>query len=408
MRKIYAVFLVALMAVGGCKKDKNASPQDNGPTTSLNGWSYHGKVYSATDSKSGFQLYLEKVHEHSGGILDVFYGVKVEELNYFGTGSPYFTRSRRWLLKSDGTTIRQGQDLAEFTTQAGYLIQRHKEIDILPIDVEVFGTGAGEFKIYSPVDWLKNYNFPGNSGIPEGIFHYSGSASPRTILSSPFCFLYDEDIKVETQAYWGSFNMFMAKHPSTNQYFVIHYQIDSQLFIINLVSPQNVNSPSGYGTVRYAQPMFGKTVTQLIPQWNTNYTIDRVPLYYQYTADPENLYFILQNKEQLFLMKFNLNTFKFSIAHEYSQPRINPDGYEYGTNRIQFVDREAGAFLLTEKRQSGCFAMLHRNGATQTLALPDFKQEIAKAVMDIRYDNGKFWMIVMDNNRNVYLFSKNY
>ncbi|HXF91031.1 MAG TPA: hypothetical protein VNJ29_03775, partial [Candidatus Nitrosotenuis sp.] len=98
----------------------------------------------------------------------------------------------------------------------------------------------------------------------------------------------------------------------------------------------------------------------------------------------------------------------FSLVHQYTQPRNSTFDYANEIFEIQFLDKEPGAFLFCERRQSGMYALLHKNGSTQQVVMPQFKGNIVPTITSLRFDNDKYWLIVADQNKNVHLFSKNY
>ncbi len=195
----------------------------------------------------------------------------------------------------------------------------------------------------------------------------------------------------------------MGTHTSTQQSFVLSVDVDSQMVIVNAVTPQDIYSPD-YGTIRGVQPMLGKKITEIIPQWNTAYQIEELPYYYQFG---NMLYLLLQNKQQLFLVKFNLNTFQFQLVQQYSQPRSVVQ-FERDIHHFHWIDTDEGTFLFTEKRKDKLYALLHKNGTTKQIELPQFITTVVPAIADIRYENGKYWMIVAENDKSLHLFNKNY
>lgn len=229
------------------------------------------------------------------------------------------------------------------------------------------------------------------------------STSPLSVVSSPATHIKAIDKTALTQNYWGSFNLAIGTHTITNQSFVISLKVDSQMVIVSAVTPQNIYSPD-YGTVRGVQPMLGKKITEIIPQWDTAYKAEALPYYYQYG---NSLYMIIQNPQQLFLVKFDLNTFQFQWVQQYPQPR-SVQAFERDIHHFHWIGGDEGAFLFTEKRRDELYALLHKNGTTQRLQFPQFGSTIAAAVADVRYDDGKYWMIVAGNDKSLHLFAKNY
>ncbi|GIV32620.1 MAG: hypothetical protein KatS3mg031_0155 [Chitinophagales bacterium] len=422
--KNFIISILFILLAAGCKKDDIDPPQDNSPTTALNGWSYHGKTKLLPNSVDDlYDLYLAKVHQHGSSYFDVFYGVRYVMPNYTGPGDGYFMSSTRWILKADGTTQRNG-DSEEFSSQTTGILYEPVYytfsggpysggtfiIDYIhPVDVEVFGTGQGEFKVYNPGALYSDAYFSdklipgGGNGFGLPYYLAAGSSSPISVVSSPATHLKAIDRTALTQNFWGSFNMAMGTNTTTNQSFVLSVNVDSQLVIVNAVTPQDLYSPD-YGAIRGVQPMFGKKIPEIIPQWNSAYQIEMLPYYYQYG---NMLYVLFQNQQQLFSVTFNLNTFQFQVAQQYSQPR-SVQGFGRLMHHFQWIDNDEGAFVFTEKRQDGVFALLHKNGTTQQIQLPQFKSSIAAAVADIHYDNSKYWMIVAENDKSLHLFSKNY
>lgn len=399
--KYLFILFISILLFAGCKKEKTNAPQGNGPATKLNGWSYLGKANLLPYSEDNlYNLYLAKVHEHSSGYYDIFYGVKYKMPNYYGPGNGFFINSTRWTLKTDGTTLRNVENSPEFITQTtGMLYEPLYSLSggsayvvgyNHPVDVIVYGTGQSEFKVYNPGAFFSNKNA-------------GGSPAPLSVVSSPACHLKAIDRKVLTQNYWGSFNLAMGTHTSTQQSFVLSVDVDSQMVIVNAVTPQDIYSPD-YGTIRGVQPMLGKKITEIIPQWNTAYQIEELPYYYQFG---NMLYLLLQNKQQLFLVKFNLNTFQFQLVQQYSQPRSVVQ-FERDIHHFHWIDTDEGTFLFTEKRKDKLYALLHKNGTTKQIELPQFITTVVPAIADIRYENGKYWMIVAENDKSLHLFNKNY
>lgn len=420
------IIFILLLGISACKKeeDDNNSP-GNSPAIALNGWNYHGKAkLLPVSSGDYYDLYLAKVHQHGSSYYDVFYGVRYKMPNYVGPGDGIFMNSTRWLIKSDGTTQRNIDNSEEFTQQTTGLLYEPIYYTFSggpysggtflmdythPVDVEVFGTGKGEFKVYNPGALYSDTYFSdkllsgGGNGFGLPYYLAAGSTSPLSVISSPATHLKAIDRTALTQNFWGSFNLAFGTNTTTNLSLLLSVNIDSQMVIVNAVTPQDIYAPD-YGSIRGVQPMFGKKITEIIPQWNTAYQIEMVPYYYQYG---NLIYLLLQNYQQLFLVTFNLNTFQFQVVRQYSQPR-SVDGFGRWTHHFQWIDTDEGTFLFTEKRQTGVYALLHKNGNTQQIQLPQFVSTIAPAVMDIRYDGGKYWMIVAEDDYSLHLFSKNY
>lgn len=397
--------------INGCKKEKNTpapTNQINSPTIALNGWSYHGQariLYYSEDNK--YQLYLCKVHEHSGGVIDVFYGTRYTMLN---TNGLITTGSARWLLKrADGSLVRNTNDyVSEFNQNAGFLfLGQHTEHNVPPIDVQVFGSSAGEFKAYNPMQIAKNLMAP-NGMLVSGWENQSGSESPRSICTSLISHFIEPNIKVDvSDIYWHGYTAALGKNPTTGQYFILTYYRDSSFVMLNAVSPQNFST--NYGTMRKLQPLMGKRIKEIIPSWsNTLSNMDVWPLYYQYSAEPSSIYFILQDQSKIYVIKVELNNFQFSLVHEYAQPRNSTAFNINEIFSIQFIDKDPGTFLFHERRQSGLYALLFKNGSTQQITMPQFKPTVVHTVTSLRYDNNKYWLIVADKDKNIHLFSKSY
>ncbi len=411
MRKYTTLLLIlGILHIVGCKKDKKPSPQqnqNNSPTTNLNGWSYHGnseiKVSSANNK---YQLYLCKVHQHSGEVLDVFYGTRYMIPN---TPGLITTSSTRWLLKSDGSTIRTSDDLLnEFSSTSGRLFQgSNGEENIPPIHVEVLGSGVGEFKVTNPFQITNNLNAP-SGGSLIGWENWSGSDLPVSITTTLVCHLIQPNIKVDvSDIYWFGYTLAVGKNPTTDQYFVLTYHRDSSFIMLNAVSPQNLST--NYGTMRKIQPLMGKKLREIIPDWTTNpVDMDIWPLYYQYSSEPHSIYFLVQNQTKIYVLKINLNNFQFSLVHQYTQPRNSNNGGINEIFGIQFIDKEPGTFLFYERRQSGIYALLHKNGTTQQITMPQFNSEVVPSIASLRFDNNKYWLIVASKDKKVHLFSRNY
>lgn len=410
MKKLKILLKTALFIYFiSCKKDKDSAQNVELPYENLNGWNYHGNSSMLfTSANNSYQLYLCKVHEHSGGVMDVFYGTRYEMSN---TNGIITTGSTRWTLKPDGSTIRNSNSLVdEFNSTSGRLFRGINSSlngeNIPPTSVKVLGSGNGEFRVYNPVQMIENLYFPSGSG-PSGWYDYIGNESPLSLLSSLVCYIQENDTPIDaSDIYWHGYNFAIAKNPTTGEYFVLSYYRDSSFFMVNAVTPQSFST--NYGTMKKTQPLFGKKVKEIIPQWDTSYKkIEEWPLYFQYSLDPTHLYFIVQNDEQIFLVKLNLNTFQFSVVHSYSQPR-NSAAYQLEIFGIQFIDKEPGTFLFYERRQSGMYALLHKNGTTQKIDIPAFKSKVVPSISSIRYDNGKYWLMVADQDKKVHLFSRNY
>jgi len=423
MMRVFWVFPVILLLITGCKKEDKDKDNLNAsaPATALNGWSYHGKSAIIPNSAdNSYQLFLAKVHEHGTTSKDVLYGVKYRMPNYVGAGNGLYINSARWLLNSDGSTLRHAEhsDLGEFTTPAHHLFKpvyktslgaTHIAQWIFPLSVKVMGTGKGEFQVYNPGSvmsdaYFSNLSTSGGGSIP---FHVcAGSSSPESVLSSPLCHIRSGNNLVQTGEGWNAINIALGTNLLTDQSFVLAYHSDSALIKLSAVTPQLLHTPE-YGLVKKTQPLFAKRIHEIIPQWNKALQFEYIPSYLQYPSRPGILYFLVQNAQQLFMLSFNMNTFVIQLEAAYAQPRLDPV-YLRDSHHFQWIDDDPGVFLYTGKAPQGVRAIVHKNGNTQTMQLPAFKSSVAPAVMDIRYDSGKFWMIVAENNKNLHLFSKTY
>jgi hypothetical protein len=410
--KQIAIFFLFIALVAGCKKKDGGNTGAKGPTTSLNGWSYIGKTSIKVNSADGsYQLHLAKVFEHGSSYVDVFYGVKYKMPNYFGLGNGIYIQSCRWVTKTDGTLVRHTDpnDLNEFTSSSKHFFQPVTKTSlgetyvvdwIFPIDIEVLGSGKGEFSVYNPGNVLGN--FGSNDKLS---YHYvAGSRSPASLVSSPLCHIKQENRLVHTSEFWDAYNMAFGTNSATQQSFTIAYDWDSALVKVSAVTPQLVYKPD-YGNVKVVQPLFAKRINEIIPQWNTSLKLEFIPYYFQYTSSPHLLYFLLQNSQQLFVVTFDLNTLKFSLKASYQQPRTNST-FARAIHHFQWIETEPGAFVFTERTAQGSRITIHRNGSTQIVNLPSFTSSVAKAIMDVWYENGKFWMLVAENDKSLHLFSK--
>ncbi len=436
-KTIVLIVIFTSIIIIGCKKtpSEDIAGFNNAPVTSLNGWSYVGKapIKNVPGADSDYQLYLAKVYEHGSSIIDVFYGVKYKMLNYYGGGNGIFIEGDRVLFKSDGSVLRRStHEQNDFESLSKRLFV---EVDyvpsngnpfvvdyIFPIEVEVLGYGVGEFNVFSPAYLFSNFSYSSGyftSKIEGGyIFHSyyaAGSSSPRTILSSPVCKLLTDNHLVQTQQFWGAANIAIGKNTQNNQYFVFTYLKDSVSIMVSAVTPQSLYSNmfgSYYELAKQIQPMFAKKIKDIIPQWDNTAKLNIFPAYFQYPTQPNELYIILLNNTQLFVVSFNLNTFNFQVKASYSNPSqfIYNNGYSYpdrDKNNIQFIDNQPGVFLFTEKRENMFYSAILKNGTINTLNYPTFNSDVRQEIMDIRYDNGKLWMIVLDKENNFHLFSKN-
>lgn len=398
-------------------KDKEKSPEmpSGSPTTSLNGWTYRGNgnilVNSADDS---YQLFLAKCFEHTDGYTDVFYGVKYKMPNYFGLGEGIYINSTRWLLEGNGKTARHIDNSDEFTSETGFVFapvyteslgDMYVTDWVKCINVEVFGTGNKEFQIYHPNTALdKTRNFLKGQ---TGVFNFStGSRSPLSILSSPICHIKSIERLVQTNEYWSAYNMAIGTNTNTGQSFIVSYSWDSMLVKVAAVTAHDVFEQEK-GILRGAQPMLAKNIYQIIPQWNKNLPLEFNPSYFQFQDQPELLYQIFQNREQLFVVTFNMTTFKFNVIAAYSQPRTTLQ-FDKFAHSFQWVDEEPGCFIFTEKTGNGIKAKRHKDAMVTDIPAPQFNNKVALGVMDLLYDEGKLWLITAENNKKMHLYSKSY
>lgn len=411
---LLSAFLIFCLSLS-CKKNKpnnnNNNNADSGPVTNLNGWSYHGNsTFKSISSDNSFQLYLSKVHTHPTGEIDVFYGEKFKMLNYYGSGPGIYINSARWIVGSDRKTLVDGNRQDEFNQQSGLLFKPVFKTSLgetyvmdwlFPIQVKVKGLGKSEFSVYNPGNLLPDIYFSN---------HYSqysfgaGSFSPESMLSSPVCHLSNINRIVDTEELWNAHNIAIGKHPGTQLYSILSFVWDSMYIKVSSVSPQDFYS-SDYGTVRKVQPMFLKNLKEIIPQWAKGAALENIPYYFQGNSQPEFLYILFQNSLQLFLVKYNLNTFKFELVNVYNQPR-STGGFKIQTHNFQWMPDESGSFIFTEKRNTGTSVEIFKSGNREQLALPTFNDTAVPSVMDIKYEDGKFWMIVADKDKKIYLYSK--
>lgn len=420
MKRLLIILIIFPFTVWQCKdKDNDPKMPSESPTTTLNGWSFRGKdgimVNSADDS---YQLFLARCFEHPEGYTDVFYGVKYKMLNYFGSGNGVYINSTRWLINDKSQTARHIDNSDEFTTENGFVytpvyIESLGEVYVTDwvkcINVEVLGTGNKEFKIYHPdivLDKTRNFLNDQKEG-QTGQFNFStGSRSPLSILSSPVCHIKGLNKLVQTNEYWSAYNLAIGSNTSSGQSFIVSYSWDSMLIKIAAVTAHDVFEPDK-GVMRGAQPMKAKKIDQIIPQWNRNLPLEFTPSYFQYSNKPDELFMILQNKEQLFVVSFNMTTFKFKLIDAYLQPR-STELFDKFIHSFQWIDEEEGCFMFTEKTGNGVKIKIHRAGKTSEILLPEFNATVVKGVMDVLYDGGKLWLMTADNDKKIYLYNKSY
>lgn len=400
----------SVLYLNACK-EKNDDPgiknTIKNPAINANGWEYKGntsmKVSSADDS---YQLILCKVHQHSSGHTDAFLGTKYKMVNYYGSGNGIFVNSERWLIDAEGKTARHKDHMDEFTESTGKLfvpiiktsLGESYVVDwIPPVNVRVFGLGQGEFSTYNPGDLLRDSYFS-DKLAPN---FSSGSSSPESMISSPICHLKDRGKLIQTGEFWDAHNLAIGHNTRTDQHFILSYDWDSAMLRVSAVTPHVISTPE-YGEVLATQFLFGKRIHEIIPQWNRNLALEMIPSYYQYSS---GFVFAVQNKEQLFVVQFDLNTLKFNVLGSYPQPRSTAN-FSRDTHRFQWIPSDFSSFLFTERSNQGMRAILHKDGKTNTISLPEFEAKVAKGVMDIRVEDGNLWMIVADVNKNIYLYSK--
>lgn len=404
---LFAVFMTA------CKKDQENPQVSGGPTNQTNGWSYLGSTgIKVVSANSEYQIYLAKVHQHSPDITDVFYGVRYKMINYFGSGNGIYINSTRWLVGQGGNTIRHIDNVDEFSESAGLLYKpiyksslgEDYVVDwIYPIDVKVMGSGPQEFKVYNPGSLLFDAYF---SSKYNGYQFAAGSPSPLSMISSPVCHLGDENRLVETGEYWAAYNLAIGLKQDKKESFLFAYTLDSSWLKVSAITPHLTNH-SEYGMVKKTNTLFGKHINEIIPQWNNNYKLEFIPAYFQYAARPDKLYLVLQNETQLFLVEFDLKTFKFVVKGDYSQPRSEAK-FDRHLHHIQFIEDDPEAFIFTQKTNEGTRVTLYKNRQANLIQLPEFNEKAAKSIMDVRYDQGKFWILVAAHDGSVNLYSKDY
>lgn len=407
---ITLIWTFIIFGVNSCK-DKEEDPNPGGgisnPATKANGWTYEGNTtFQVSGADNSYQLILCKVHEHSSGYTDIFLGTKYKMRNYNGSGNGIYINSERWLINAEGKTTRHKEYAEEFNESTGSLfvpilktsLGESYVVDwIPPVNVSVFGLGQSEFSTYNPGDLLSDGYF---SDKQAPVFS-SGSISPETMVSSPICHLNSKGKLIQTGEYWDAYNLAIGHNTRTDQHFILSYDWDSAILRVSAVTP-HVISTTDYKEVLATQFLFGKRIQEIIPQWNQSLALEMIPSYYQYSS---GFVFAVQNKEQLFVLQFDLNALKFNVLGSYPQPRKTTN-YSRDTQRFQWVPSDFSSLLFTERNIEGMRAILHKDGKITTIALPEFKEIVVKGVMDIKVEDGQLWMIIADVNKNIYLYSK--
>lgn len=409
--RLFGLSAVLLLSTACKKKDKNSSAE-NGPAINLNGWTYVSKLDNNNGLWAQCQIYLRKVHHVPGDYTDVFYTVRYKLNNYFGSGDGITHSSHRWLVGSGGQTLRISNqsnmqdefdgrmlDRPVYSSSLGETIEADH---IAPIGVKVLGKGKGEFEVFHPeiasnnsiswgqkpdMMWSGGHDAPGmenaiSNSLPEFYRGYLNGQKNYFLTSS-----------------YGAIALGFNK--SGSERFLIMHNKDSQVLHVYGVTSHLIKPASKNYQVLAHQYLFSAKINSIIPDWDAS-SILEMPVYYNYN---DNFYFVLQNSNKLYVLKLKMNNFQFSVVSEYAQPKTTTT-FSRHNNRFQWVADKENTLLYTEKFSSGVKAFALSNGISTLLKLPDWTSAAQPGIMEIRADNGFYWLLIAGNDGKLYLYKK--
>lgn len=389
--------------LSACKKDKKVGSNDNknqGPAKELNSWTLigSGKNNVFYNDLEYYQLFLSKVHRHSGGEIDVLFGTQYKMPNYFGSGNGIFIDSDRWLLDKNRKMLRRFNRSNDYQSPEANIFDPIYETSLgetyvvgwfFPIWIDVKGTGVGEVDIFKEEENMTN-----------------SSISPISKIGYKYGNVKEDNFIIKTNN--SLENIAIGKNSQYNQYFVVSTgkEYDTALFVLSAVSPQT-NPDDKYGNVREMHIMFTKKIHDILPEWDKNFSWD----YYQYKNNPDILYLMGRGETKLYVIQVDLNTFKFKLVKTYDNLPSNRYYYKFQT--IYPIEDEEGTMILTAQTEllnpSYPFkAMLLKNGQVSNIQLPEFYPEIFKSAKSLYYEKGEMWLMVSNTDGECFLYNKKY
>jgi hypothetical protein len=435
----HAFFMIICLLFTSCEQENNLA---NEYVDNTNGWNYIGVSSKKVEYDVPFDVIgvvLHKVQQHDPSTLDVFFSV---ETPYYGGSSDYF--DHRWLLNTQGETYRMVSrygNSSEFPPdiiEKKLFIQRSKanpsgygyipDFWIPTADIDVLGTGPSEFISYNPQQPINGLFWNASVSFYENLFnhiepYYFGvSASPRSFVASPYCYIYPDNYIIKTGNAWNGFNIAVGTKGNIQETFILSiyndYSSNTQTYThylkVEAVNPTPANSGN-----RKTIFLFSKKISEIIPgiELNNSSPINFfMPLYYQYPSQNHLLYFVIPNSNQLYLLAFDMNTLEIKLKNTYNLVGTFSD-LPWRHSNFKWIKDDPGCFINSGMRfeyasdntlVATAKIFLFKNGNISSMQLPQFKSTIAPVVMDVNYFDGKLWLIAVDYNRHVHLLYKNY
>ncbi len=406
------------------KKDEQANkkPTEN-PAEVSNGWEYWGSHDKLSTLNPPIGLALHKVYLHGNEAIDVFFNTKIP----YYENSIYMT-DFRWLLDLQGNTIRlsSNEDFSPDAWDRKLSISLSKEAPSgygeipdfwLPsADIEVFGTGYGEFTSYNikklaggSVFGLEiSFHKSVSAFIKSDIFGFS--SSPRSVVSSPYSYIYPDEYVIKSQSFWNGRNIAVGTRGNIKESFIIStyndYDTKTLYLQVHALTPKAAYNASDKAWFRGTVFLFSKKISEVIPQLNLELPLLLTPHYFQYPGRPNVSYFLIQNLEQLFLVSFNMETLSFKLCASYNLNELSD--YPRSQYNFKWIEDDPESFLYTGENGKFFKAILFKNGSAKNVEFPVFRSYAQTGVVDLNYDSGKLWLILYDKKSKIHLFSKNY
>lgn len=423
MKKICSLIVILLILATACKKENSTKNDDNKYAEIFkdsHGWNIEAKItredgFSFIPSfHTDYTLYLRKVYTHPDKKLDIFYSYQSRNINSMGV---YYLSNDRIIVDADGEMYRAFKDTKELDKELTYSRGPNRVIYLQCSDVKVNSVKTNDYEPipFIPGEDISDLAWTNSTETSYGSNKIEGSVSPESYLSTKACFDSKRLTRISSGYGYRFYEMNVAYgiNAINNTEFVLSYCLDPDYGNVPLIGVSAVAAdltPQYHGSSSTSsRVLFHVPIQNIIPDWNTELQAYNNPLYYQFPENPELLYFVLQNKEQFFLVECNLNYLTFTVKQSYAQPRTT-ENFSYMYNKFLWI-RGTHDFLYIERtrEKDGLLIRLLQDGKTNRLQLPLFNSKsYFFGEADLCYDNGKLWFLIYDTESNLYVMSKNY